>query len=50
MTKIENEFFKSLVFFVKHRFLCGHRIMVITQAFQACDTGSIPAARSILYL
>ena len=24
--------------------------MVITQAFQACDTGSIPAARSILYL
>ena len=21
--------------------------MVITQAFQACDTGSIPAARSI---
>ena len=46
MTKIDNEFFKSLVFFVKHRFLCGHRIMVITQAFQACDTGSIPAARS----
>ena len=27
----------------------GHRIMVLTQAFQACDAGSIPAARSMFY-
>ena len=25
---------------------CGRRIMVITQASQACDAGSIPVARS----
>lgn|GEM_PF-5818404 len=27
--------------------ICGRRIMVITQASQACDAGSIPVARSI---
>ncbi len=26
--------------------LCGHRIVAITEAFQASETGSIPAARS----
>lgn len=26
--------------------ICGRRIMVITQASQACDAGSIPVARS----
>ncbi len=28
----------------------GHRIMAITSAFQADDAGSIPAARSNIYL
>ncbi len=27
-------------------YVCGHRIMAITSAFQADDAGSIPAARS----
>ncbi len=30
--------------------MSGHRIMVLTQAFQACDAGSIPAARSIMLI